>query len=417
VAAARDVLIVGGGIVGAACAFALRREGVDVVLIDRGEPERAASWGNAGHFAYEQMLPLATPALWRQLPRLLFAPQSPLRLPPRHLLAQAPWLTRFAWNTRPAQVRRATAALSTLLAAAPAAWRRLAAAARLEPLIRTSPVLVVAHDPGILAAKRPAMEYIRRHGIEVEEIGPSAARAIEPMLRPDIAGAFVYPEAQHCIDPAGLTRRLVEAYVAAGGALVTDRIVALHSSRADEVSAMGATGSWTGRHCVVAAGISSREILKSLDIRIPLAAERGYHLMVPHVDGKPRPRVPVICTRPEFVITPMAQGTRLAGTVEVAPPDAAPDWRRATMLRELSERVLEPLDGAAQATMWMGCRPTLPDSLPVIGRIPGIPAVIGAFGHQHLGLTLSAITGEIVAAIVGQRPSPVTIAPYSAARF
>jgi D-hydroxyproline dehydrogenase len=415
-AATCDVIVVGGGIVGASCAFGLRREGLSVLLLDRGEPERAASWGNAGHFAYEQIFPLATPELWAQLPRLLFSRDSPLSLPPRHLIAQAAWLRRFAWNTRPAQVRRARAALATLLHAAPGAWRRLAEGAGLEPLIRRSPALVVAQDAAALEAKRPAMKALREHGIASEELNPSQAREIEPMLRTDIAGAFVYPGAQYTVDPAALVRALVAALVAAGGATANDAIRSIDVSGAG-VTVAGSKRTWTARQCVVAAGIGSRDILRSLSIDVPLAAERGYHLMVPLIEGKPRPRVPLIGARPQFVITPMAQGTRLAGTVEVAPAEAPPAWKRALMLKALSERIIEPLDGVASATMWMGCRPTLPDSLPIIGSMPGLPAVIAAFGHQHLGLTLSAITAEVVVALVRKRPPPVEITPYAATRF
>src|SRR5262249_49168760 len=145
------------------------------------EPERAASWGNAGHFAYEQIFPLAMPALWAQLPRLFFSRQSPLRIPPGNFFGLAPWLARFAWNTRAAQVRRATSALAELLAAAPRAWVRLADAASLHDLIRLSPVMVVAQDAAALAAKRPVMAALRRHGIDNEELDVAAARAFEPM--------------------------------------------------------------------------------------------------------------------------------------------------------------------------------------------------------------------------------------------
>jgi D-amino-acid dehydrogenase len=313
-------------------------------------------------------------------------------------------------------VRRASAALATLLLAAPGAWRRLADAAGLEPLIRSSPALVVAQDAATLAARRPAMKAIREHGIAVDELTPSAARAIEPMLRTDIAGAFVYPDAQYTVDPAALVRSLVAALVAAGGATANDAIRSIDVSGAG-VTVGGSKNTWTAKQCVIAAGIGSRDILRSLSIDVPIAAERGYHLMVPPIEGKPRPRVPLIGARPQFVITPMAQGTRLAGTVEVAPPEAPPAWKRALMLKALSERIIEPLDGVASATMWMGCRPTLPDSLPIIGSMPGLPAVIGAFGHQHLGLTLSAITSEIVVALVRKRSPPVEIAPYAATRF
>jgi D-amino-acid dehydrogenase len=412
--ASYDVMVVGGGIIGAACAFALRREGSSVLLVDPGEPDRAASWGNAGHFAFEQIFPLATPGLWSQLPRLFFSRESPLRIPPRNFRSLAPWLARFAWNTRPGQVRRATGALAQLLAAAPEAWRRLASAADLDALIKPSAVLVVAKDAAALAAKRPVMEALRRHGIDNEELDVAAARALEPMLRTDIAGAFVYRRAQFTVDPAALTAGVHDAYVAAGGSVARDRIGALRL--ADEgVCATGAAQSWTARQCVLAAGIGSRELLRGLSIRVPLAAERGYHLMIPYGEGR-RVRVPVISARPEFVITPMAKGLRLAGTVELALSDANPDWRRATMLKAMAERLIGPLD-VTGATTWMGCRPTLPDSLPVIGRVAGAPPIVAAFGHQHLGLTLAAITAEVVSAIVRDQALPLNIAPYELSRF
>jgi D-amino-acid dehydrogenase len=410
-----DVMVVGGGIVGAACALALRREGSSVLLVDRGEPERAASWGNAGHFAYEQIFPLATPALWAQLPRLFFSRQSPLRIPPRNVGSLAPWLARFAWNTRGSQFRRATSALAQLLAAAPEAWRRLAESAGLQELIKPSPVLVVALDAAALAAKRSVMKNLRGHGIDNEELDVKAACTVEPMLRPDIAGAFVYPRAHFCVDPAALAACVREAYRAAGGVVVDDRIGAIQAT-ADGVVGAGTARSWTARQCVLAAGIGSRALLHGLSVRVPLAAERGYHLMIPYHEAAPRVRVPIIGAQPQFVITPMAKGLRLAGTVELALDDVNPDWRRATMLKEFAERIIGPLD-ASGATKWMGCRPSLPDSLPVIGRIAAAPAIVGAFGHQHLGLTLSAITAELVAAIVRNQPAPLDIAPYAMSRF
>ncbi|HEX8012994.1 MAG TPA: FAD-binding oxidoreductase [Casimicrobiaceae bacterium] len=412
-----DVAVVGAGIVGAACAFTLRRDGARVVLIDRGEPRRAASWGNAGHFAYEQVLPLATPDLWRSLPRLLFARESPLRIPPRNLWPLAPWLARFAWNTRAPQVRRATAALAALLCVAPEAWRRLASAAGLEALIRGGPMLVVARDAAALAAKRPVIEAFRRHGTQVEEIGALEARAIEPMLRHDIAGAFVYPRAQHTVDPAKLTANLTAAYRATGGIVANDSVSSVRIASDGTASVVGSASSWVARRCVVAAGLGSRDILHGLGIEVPLAAERGYHLMIPYVEGRPTMHIPLIGARPEFVITPMAEGVRLAGTVELARSESHPDWSRATMLRKLAEQIVQPLGAGSDGAVWMGCRPSLPDSLPIIGPIPAAPAIVGAFGHQHLGLTLAAITAEAVCAIVRHRPPPIDIAAYSAARF
>jgi D-amino-acid dehydrogenase len=237
------------------------------------------------------------------------------------------------------------------------------------------------------------------------------------MLRPDIAGAFVYPRAQYTIDPASLTRKLVDGFVRAGGVVAEDEVISVRVLASDVVAVAGRSGSWTARQAVVAAGIGSRSILRSLGIGVPLAAERGYHLMVPPGAGKRAVGVPLIGARPEFVITPMAHGLRLAGTVELARSEARPEWARASMLGKLAERLIGPVDGLRDASSWMGCRPTLPDSLPAVGRIPGAPQIIAAFGHQHLGLTLAAITGELVSAIARRAEPAIDVVPFSLARF
>jgi D-hydroxyproline dehydrogenase len=408
-----DVAVVGGGIIGCACAFSLQRAGLSVVLIDRGVPSNAASWGNAGHFAYEQVLPLATPEVWPQLPRLLLSRDSPVRIPFSSFWTLAPWVARFAWNTRPSQVERATKALASLLALAPAAWQRLAAAAHLTDLIRISPILVVARNKAALVSKRPSIDVHRRHGIAVDEIGTTEAREIEPLIRTDVAGAFVYRRAQYTIDPGKLTRRLKEAYIEAGGSAVEEEIRALEPLGDGTIK----VGTRVARRCIVAAGIGSRDVLRSIGIDVPLAAERGYHLMVPYVQGRPTVRTPLVGAQPEFVITPMDEGVRLAGTVELVREDAPPQWRRATMLKVLAEQIIQPIGEPSDTSKWVGCRPSLPDSLPALGRIAAAPGVIAAFGHQHLGLTLAAATAEIVSALVQGEETPVPKAPFAVERF
>jgi len=413
----RDIAVIGGGIVGAACALNLQRAGFSVVLIDRGAPESAASFGNAGHFAYEQVFPLAGPWVWKQLPRLLLARNSPLSIPPASLFTLGSWLARFAWNTRPSQVQRASAALASLLGPAREAWRRLAAEAHVQGLLRTSQILVVARNEEALRAKRPLMAQFHEHGIVVQEVDGHKARSIEPALREDIAGAFVYHHAQYTVDPGALTAGLANACTAAGVDVQQGTIDSLEVLGDGRIAIGADARRWIAGQCVVASGIGSREVLKRVGFDVPLAAERGYHLMVPYKDRKPPVRVPVIGASPEFVITPMANGLRLAGTVEIAQPDRPPNWHRAKMLKRLAEELIGPLEIAEDASMWMGCRPTLPDSLPAIGRLPGAPAIIAAFGHQHLGLTLAAITGEIVASIASANPAPVDLAPFSVERF
>lgn len=413
----RDIAVIGGGLVGTACALNLQRAGFSVVLIDRGVPEAAASFGNAGHFAYEQVFPMAGPWVWKQLPRLLLARDSPLSIPPASLFTLGSWLARFAWNTRPSQVRHASAALSSLLRPAKEAWRRLAAEAKVDGLLRTSPILVVARSAEALRSKRPLMEEFRKHGIAVEEIDGPGARSIEPALREDIAGAFVYHDAQYTVDPGALTMQLTNACVAAGVEVQRGKIESIEFLDGARIALGAGSLRWTVRQCVVAAGIGSHGVMERAGFDVPLAAERGYHLMVPYGDRPPRIRGPLIGASPEFVITPMASGLRLAGTVEISRPNRPPRWQRARMLKDLAEQLIGPLDIPEDAPMWMGSRPTLPDSLPMIGRVPARPAVIAAFGHQHLGLTLAAITGELVASIASRKPTSINLAAFSIDRF
>ena len=211
-----------------------------MTLVDRGDPQRAATWGNAGHFAYEQIFPLAQPGIWPQLPRMLFSPDGPLWIPPASWFSLAPWLCRFAWNTRPSQVRRASAALACLLSQARAAWSRLAEAADLRSRIKTSPILVVARDMATMSAKRSLMKRYRREGIEVEELDCGAAREIEPALRADIAGAFSYPNSEYTTNPGELVAELAAAFVVAGGRVIYDEVCSVRPLANGDVSVMGA---------------------------------------------------------------------------------------------------------------------------------------------------------------------------------
>jgi D-amino-acid dehydrogenase len=391
----------------------LQRSGFQVTLVDRCVPQRAAAWGNAGHFAYEQILPLAQPGLWSQLPRMLLSPDGPLRIPPASWFGLGPWLLRFAWSTRPSQVQRASAALAGLLGRAREAWERLAEGAQLRALIKTSPILLVARDAATMRAKRPLMQRYRRQGIRVEELDANAARGLEPALRADIAGAFSYADGQYTTDPGALLAELVARFAACGGRVVGDEVRVLRRPAEGGVSLVCAARTVQAAQCVLAAGAGSGALLSSLGVRLPLAAERGYHLMVPN----PGVRLPILGARPEFVITPMASGLRLAGTVELARCEAPPCWRRATLLQRLAEELLGPLEVPPDAPRWMGCRPSFPDSLPVIGRLRSAPELILAFGHQHIGLTLAAITAELVASVVSNSTPSVELAPFSAERF
>ena len=305
-------------------------------------------------------------------------------------------------------------ALRALNAPALDAYRRLLGAGDVARLVRDNGILYVYESEAALDADDAGWAMRRARGIRVERIGRDALRQLEPALGPGIACAMLIEDSAHVVDPAGVVKTLAERFAADGGTIAAERVAGFDLGPDGPRAVYTDAGPRDAGAVVVAAGAWSRTLAAKLGSRVPLEAERGYHVTLP--DPGVAPSRPVGFIERGFIATPMAMGLRLAGTVELASLDAPPDYRRARALLEHGRRLFPGLDGDG-ASEWMGCRPSLPDSLPVIGRAPGISNVYFAFGHGHLGLTQGAVTGELIAALVAGRPPAIDLAPYRADRF
>ena len=409
----RNVTVLGGGIVGLCCALHLQREGFSVTLVDRDEPGAGCSHGNAGMIQTGSVLPLALPGILRRLPGMLLDPVSPLAMRPASLPRLAPWLLSFLRSARPGTVARTGEALASILSRAKDAYMPLIQASGAGSLLVDRGELYVTREAGASGLVAFKLDAYRRHGIEALVLDEAALHEMEPALAPDYRTGYYLPDSRYVLSPRRLSAFFAEAFAARGGTVLRRTVRGLEVADGGVTALVTEDGPLPVERLVVAAGAFSAPFAAALGSPVLLAGLRGYHLMVE--PGDLVLNGPMIDLDRSFAITPMADGLRLAGTAELADLDAAPNWRRATILLDHARSTLPGLK-AETGLHWMGHRPATPDSLPVIGPAPRARNAWLAFGHGQLGLTLAAVTGELVAESVAGRPPSVDLSPFSPTR-
>ncbi|MBK4990157.1 NAD(P)/FAD-dependent oxidoreductase [Pseudomonas sp. S36] len=410
---ANDIVVVGAGIIGVACALQLARQGRQVLLVDRQLPGQGASWGNAGHLATEQVFPIADLSILKRLPRMLLDPMGPLRLDWKYLPKAMPWFTRLLLNLRPAPFQRSVAGIRALNEASLAAWQQLLGSIGRSDLFHQDGSLLVFERPESSEALAALRSRMQQQAVPVELWSARQVQAAAPQLNPSLLGGLFFPSTGHFIDPYRVLCELFEAAQAEGVRFMQAQVDGgrLHSAGVTLASNCGALHA---RQVLLSCGAHSAHLTAALTGKqVPLDTERGYHLMLP----AEHERLPFAVTSLErkFIMTPMTGGLRLAGTVEFAGLQAPPSMQRAWQLHRLSKGLFREDLSTEGASPWMGMRPSLPDSLPVIDRVCE-GRVLLAFGHQHLGLTQAAVTAQWVGRLAEALGGPETRA-YRLDRF
>jgi D-amino-acid dehydrogenase len=415
---AKRVGVIGAGMVGVCAASWLQRDGHSVVLVEAAEPGRGASFGNAGCFNGSSVTPVAMPGVLWNVPRWLFDPLAPLALRWSYLPAIAPWLIRFVRAGSPQQVRATARALRPLVGPTLEMLKPLISAAGAEDLVHRLGHLYVYRFPESLATDKLAWDLRRENGVEIDEFDADELRQLEPALSRDYVRGVLVRENGHTSNPLALVERLAEHFVRSGGELVRTRAHGFRCDGGRLVAIETESGELPADAAVVCAGAYSKPLAAALGDKAPLETERGYHLMIR--DPEIIPRIPTADADGKFVATPMDTGLRFAGTVELAGLEAPPDWRRARILLEQGRKMLPGLAAShpeERISMWMGHRPSLPDSLPVIGPSRATRDVVYAFGHGHVGMTAAPMTGKLVSDFIAGRSPSIDIAPFSVTRF
>lgn len=409
-----DIVVIGAGVIGLSVALTLQARGLAVTVLDREGPAAGASAGNAGAFAFTDVLPLASPGILRQAPKWLLDPLGPLTVPPAYALHIAPWLYRFWRACSPAQVARSTLVQIGLMNLSRAELEPFLAATDTLDMLRKDGNLQVYESGAELAASAPGWQVRAENGIEFRHLNAEDMAALQPGLSPRFTHGTFTPGWYSIADPRLYVLALAERFQAQGGAIRRAEVAALRPT--DTGAALHLAGGETleAPQVILAAGASSHRIARSLGEKIPLETERGYNTTLP-ADAFDL-RMQLTFGGHGFVITRLSTGIRVGGAVELGGLDLPPNFKRADAMLQKARAFLPGLKPEG-GTQWMGFRPSLPDSLPVISPSRIGPRVIYAFGHGHLGLTQSAGTARLVADLVtGQQP-PIDLAPFSAQRF
>ncbi len=406
-----EIAVIGAGVVGLAIAERLLAEGRDVTLVDPGAPGMGASYGNAGTIADYAVMPVGSPDVLRALPSLLFDRNSPLSIRRAALPSLMPWLVRFARQSLPGPAARNAAAIAGLLADACPSWLALAARIGGAGIVQKRGCLYLYETKAAFRAAEADMAFRRGLGVSVELIGPEALRQMEPNLPEVEGGAAFFPKAVFLDDPGAMVRLLAE-HVAVSARIVQARAERLER-RVDGVRITGPGLNLHAHKVVLAAGAHSRALALQAGDRVPLDTERGYHVEW----DMPVPRLtrPTCPTARGFYLCPMQGRLRVAGTVELGGLTAPPSPHRIARLVQGARAIFPDLPEPSRD--WMGFRPSVPDSVPVIGPSAGGGDVIHAYGHGHIGLTLAPITARIVAGLVMGRDPERDLAPYLPTRF
>ena len=414
----KTIGVIGAGMIGVTAASFLLRKGHDVVLLDPGNPGEGTSFGNAGCFNGSSVVPMSMPGIIRNVPKWLADPLGPLVVRLGYLPTVAPWLFRFVRAGTPEKVAHQARALRTLLDHGIETLAPLVQDAGAQDLVQRMGHLFVYRSLGSWQRESAAWKLRADNGITWDEFDADELRQLDPNLSRDYVKGVLVRENGHTTNPHRLVNSLASAFQRDGGRIDRKRAVGfdvldgrLRAIRCDD-------GALSVDAAVIAAGIWSKPLAAELGDRIPLETERGYHLMIR--DSEVTSRIPIADADGKFVATPMELGLRLAGTVELAGLDAPPNWERAQILLRHAQRMFPALRSEYpedRLSMWMGHRPSLPDSLPVIGVSRRTRDVVYAFGHGHVGMACAAKTGKTVAEVVSGEPPQVDVGPFSPRRF
>lgn len=409
----RHVGVIGGGIVGICTALSLQEAGHAVTLIERDSPGQGASFGNAGIISPWSIVPQAMPGIWKQIPGMLMRPNGPAAISLRDGPGYLPWLIRFLRQSHPDKVKGTSEAMQFLCGDSISLYQHHLKGTGHESLIAEAMYVHAFRDAAAADLNGLGYQMRRQAGAELELIKTADLRDLEPDLAYDFQAAILIKGQARARDPGRIGTVLAQKIAQQGGKVVKETV---HDLRPHEPGWHVVTSTQTHvfDKVVLAAGIWSAGILKKLGTRVPLAAERGYH--VAYEGPVAQLNNSVMDTDAMAVASSMDAHLRVAGTAEFGTISAPPNPRRIKSLRRVAERMVPRLKDAKFKT-WMGIRPSFPDSLPLIEEFAQHPGLIGAFGHSHYGLMMAPKTGQIVADIVSGKPQNIDRAAYSAGRF
>ena len=412
--ARHGAIVIGAGVAGLSTALYLQRGGIAVAVIDPLPPAGGASFGNAGLLSPDTAVPIALPGMLRKVPGWLTDPLGPLSVRPAYFPSAVPWLMRWIKAGRLDNVLAISDAMRALHRESLTCWQELLGSALYRDLIRPTGQVQVWEGDADTANAAVERQVRERHGIRADKLTADDLRQMFPGISRDVTRGLLVPGNGFTVSPQRSVRTLGELFLQEGGILINERAMKLIPREGGGWMVMTNTANRSADHVVVATGAWSRQLLDPLGIKVALETERGYHAML--FDAEVMPSLPISNKTRAFGVTPMEDGLRVAGTVEISGLDAPPNEERAKILVQHAKRMFPGLRGE-NVRYWMGFRPSTPDSLPILGGTPGHSGLHFVFGHGHFGMTGGPPSGRLVSRLIlGQSPG-VDPEPYAARRF
>lgn len=408
------VIVLGAGVAGLSTALPLLRAGRAVTVIDPLPPAGGSSFGNAGLLSPDTSVPVALPGMLQKVPRWLTDPMGPLVVRPGYFPRAMPWLLRWIRAGRMDRVLAISDAMRALHAPSFEHWRGLLGPAGFSEFVRQNGQVQVwdqAEETPAAALERTLRD---RQGIPTQVLGADDLRQMFPGIARHVSRGVLIPGNGNTVNPGRMVQRLAELFLAEGGEIRAERALKLIPREGGRWMVMTNIANHATETLVLASGAWSGLLLAPLGIRLPLETERGYHLFLP--EANITPGSPLLYKSRSFSLTPMEGGLRAAGTVEIAGLDAVPDERRAERLLAHVRTLFPGIEGGTPR-LWMGHRPSTPDSLPVLGPVRGHPGLHLCLGHGHFGMTGGPPSGQLVADLILGATPRIATAPYAADRF
>jgi D-amino-acid dehydrogenase len=409
------VIVAGAGIIGASIAHALAARGEKVILVDRQEPGRGASFGNMASIAVNGFDAVSRPSTWKKIPFWLTDPNAPVTADPRYAIKMVPWMLKFLAAGRPARIRAIEDAGASLATRALGDLTALLDSIGARDMLSEATCLSLYGSEKAFEDDRGNRELMDRHGLKYEVLTGAAIREREPLLNPDIPKATLLPQNHFISDPFLLVKRIVAAMQENGGELAVGDIARVERDNRGVTALVLTDGRrLEADRVVIALGVHTGALAAGVGEPIPVETERGYHtqIMAPGADLT----YSLIWPERAFMVTPTAGGIRVGGSVEMAGLMRAPNWKRARILVEHAKFAIPSLK-VENHTEWMGHRPAMPDTIPVMSASANTKGLYYATGHGHLGLTYSATTGMLMADLIQGRTPPVDLRPFRVDRF
>jgi len=406
------VAVIGAGIIGVCIAHFLRKNGHEVILYDQNEPGTQTSFGNAGLFANRECVTANSPKLWKNLPSMLLGANGPLVIDWFYVFTHLPWVVRFLRNCTTTRVEHIAKSLSSFSSHAKLAYEEIFNEVDVSKYIVHKEPIYLYESKELFEKDQYAFNLRKKYNVQFEVINKEDIAKMEPALESIYYKGIVLKGESFTRSPIQITKKIFDNFINNKGHFVLTKIDSIYRN-GDSLFLRSNEREHQVDKIVVAAGVWSNILARTIGDNFPLDTERGYHIIFENNSNLLEHSVGWATTG--FYMTPMEDGIRVAGTVEIAGLKKPMNNSMLTMIEATARSILPQLGKVK--SQWMGFRPTLPDSLPVIGESQKCKNVYYAFGHQHLGLSLAAVTGKTIHSLIENKPTNINIDPLNPYRF